>query len=82
VGIVAAFGKYDISLAQRVLGIYGGEFRTGGRLSNYTESDEELVLWIARAIELTEKIFGFVKMHSELTPLQLQLALEREEIGV
>lgn len=82
VGIVAAFGKYDISLAQRVLGIYGDEFRSGGRLSNYTECHEELALWVARAIELTEMVFGFVKAHSELTPLQLQLALEREGIGL
>ena len=80
-GIVAAFGEYDVSLAQKVLGIYGGEFRSGGRLANYTESDEELALWVARAIELTEKVFGFVKTHSELAPLQLHLALEREGIG-
>ena len=51
------------------------------RLANYTESDEELVLWVARAIELTEKVFGFVKTHSELAPLQLHLALEREGLG-
>ncbi len=82
VGIVAAFGEYDVSLAQRVLGIYGDEYRAGGRLSNYIENDEELVLWIARAVELTEKVFGFVKARSELLPLQLQLALERERIGL
>ncbi|MGI6090282.1 MAG: DUF7005 family protein [Saccharofermentanales bacterium] len=82
VGIVAAFGKYDIFLAQRVLGIYGDEYRTGGRLANYTESHEELALWVARAIKLTEIVFGFVKAHSELTPLQLQLLLEREGIGL
>jgi hypothetical protein len=82
VGIVAAFGEYDVSFAQRVLGIYGDEYRAGGRLSNYIENDEELVLWIARTVELTEKVFGFVKARSELSPLQLQLALERERIGL
>ena len=40
IGLVAAFGKYDTALARLFLGVEGGVFREGGRLSHYAKEDE------------------------------------------
>ena len=39
VGLVEAFGEYDIQLAKKFLGIEDGVFREGGRLSHYVHDD-------------------------------------------
>ena len=39
VGLLAAFGRYDRTLALRLLGISGDAFIPGGRLANYVEPD-------------------------------------------
>ncbi len=48
VGLVAAFGRYDTQLAARFLGVEGGVFREGGRLSHYVK-DGELSAAVERA---------------------------------
>ena len=48
VGLVAAFGRYDTQLAARFLGVEGGVFREGGRLSHYVK-DGELSAAVDRA---------------------------------
>ena len=48
IGLVAAFGRYDTQLAARFLGVEGGAFREGGRLSHYVK-DGELSAAIDRA---------------------------------
>ena len=48
VGLVAAFGWYDTQLAARFLGVEGGAFREGGRLSHYVK-DGELSAAVNRA---------------------------------
>jgi len=40
IGLVAAFGQYDPALARLFLGVEGGVFREGGRLSHYAEEAE------------------------------------------
>ena len=40
IGLVAAFGEYDPALARLFLGVEGGVFREGGRLSHYAKEDE------------------------------------------
>ena len=40
IGLVAAFGAYDTALARLFLGVEGGVFREGGRLSHYAGADE------------------------------------------
>ena len=40
IGLVAAFGKYDPALARLFLGVEGGVFREGGRLSHYAKEEE------------------------------------------
>ena len=40
IGVVAAFGKNDPALIRRFLGLEGGAFRAGGRLSHYVGEDE------------------------------------------
>ena len=39
IGLVAAFGDYDVHLAETFLGIEGERFREGGRLSYYTDAE-------------------------------------------
>ena len=39
IGLVAAFGDYDVHLAETFLGIEGETFREGGRLSYYTDAE-------------------------------------------
>ena len=53
VGLVAAFGKYDPSLASRFLGIEKERFHSGGRLSHYVK-EEQLPEAIDRAREVIE----------------------------
>lgn len=55
VGIIAAFGHYDPELAKAFLGIDGGQFRNGGRLAHYIESDR-LLAATTIAIELIEEL--------------------------
>ena len=40
IGLTAAFGFYDTRLARRFLGVEGGVFREGGRLSHYAAQEE------------------------------------------
>ena len=47
IGLVAAFGDYDATLAKTFLGIEGGSFREGGRLSHYEK--ENIALAVERA---------------------------------
>lgn len=54
IGLVAAFGRYDAGLARRFLGVEGGRFREGGRLSHYIEA-QELEAGVARANALIDE---------------------------
>lgn len=40
IGLTAAFGFYDTALARRFLGVEGGVFHKGGRLSHYAKEEE------------------------------------------
>ena len=39
IGLTAAFGHYDRHLARLFLGVEGGVFREGGRLSHYAAAE-------------------------------------------
>ncbi len=53
IGIFAAFGRYDVSLAKVFLGIEGEQYRKGGRLENYLESADPND-FIAKAVRLID----------------------------
>ena len=56
VGLVAAFGKYNPSLACEFLGIEKEGFRPGGRLSHYVEEEE-----LPKSIDNAREIIDFCK---------------------
>ena len=55
IGLAAAFGYYDPTLAKQFLGIEGTDFRPGGRLSHYAK-DETLPAAMATADRLNEEL--------------------------
>ena len=65
IGLVAAFGRYDTALAARFLGVEGGGFREGGRLSHYVK-DGELQAAVDRAKDLIAEYAARIeKAHPE-----------------
>lgn len=56
IGICQALGHYDAALAEKLLGIEGTSYRTGGRLENYAESQDELTKYRGRAKEMIRSI--------------------------
>jgi len=54
IGLLAAFGAYDAALARRFLGVQGGVFREGGRLSHYVKEAGELPAAAERANALID----------------------------
>lgn len=55
IGITAAFGRYDASLARMFLGLEGLQYRPGGRLEHYVQ-DDALEQSAARASELIRQM--------------------------
>lgn len=74
VGIYAAFGKFDRKMAERFLGIEDGRY-VGGRLSNYTDSPDEL---LGRIEKTFCPIGEIVTANTGMDPLRLALILEDE----
>lgn len=52
IGICQALGHYDITLAEKLLGIEGSSYRAGGRLENYAENWEELTNYYSAAKQM------------------------------
>ncbi len=85
VGIMAALGHFDISLAEAVLGIRGQSY-TGGRLENYIPSDcqepaeyiEKLLPKIRKAMEELRRVSGEIEKTTG-NPFDLAIEMEREK---
>ena len=50
VGLIAAYGQFDLLLEQRFLGVQGGRY-VGGRLGNYTDNPDTLASQASFALE-------------------------------
>ena len=50
VGLIAAYGQFDLLLEQRFLGGQGGRY-VGGRLGNYTDNPDTLASQVSSALE-------------------------------
>ncbi len=74
IGLVAAFGSYDTTLARRFLGLENGAFREGGRLSHYAGA-EELPAAAARADALIDRYAGELENHKTQDVFALLLEL-------
>lgn len=74
VGLYAAFGRYDLPLAEKFLGITGHTY-TGGRLENYVESDElaDTVQSVCACLALIEEM---IRAAGPVKPYELAVMLE------
>ena len=81
VGIYAAYGDYDLPMAERFLGIRDGLY-TGGRLENYVEEADpvkkkEILNRLAERIHPLLCSFNeVIKAHAGITPFELVPILE------
>ena len=76
VGLYAAFGRYDLGLAERLLGV-GPEGYTGGRLENYAGGEDLDAL--ARKVHRTLlHLDGVIRGAGETDPYALAVRLENE----
>lgn len=78
VGIAAAFGKIDIGMEKKFLGIDGNSY-IGGRLENYTDVDTALIYKVCDLLELFLQI---ASRDVSQTPYELAIKLEdkKEEL--
>ena len=76
VGLYAAFGRYDLALAERFLGVSADGY-TGGRLENYAKGEDlnELARKVHRTLKHLEKV---IRNEGETDPYTLAIRLEDE----
>ena len=70
IGLVAAFGDYDVHLAETFLGIEGERFREGGRLSYYTDA-EHLSETVSLARRMIHQYAEAISAESKSDPFRL-----------
>lgn len=86
VGLYAAYGRYDIAMAERFLGIKDGIY-TGGRLENYVEEANPAVKQnrlnlLAQMIHpILESFAELINVHSGIHPFELIPLLEDRFAG-
>lgn len=86
VGLYAAYGRYDIAMAERFLGIRDGSY-TGGRLENYVEEaapakKQDTLNRLARKIHPILECFAeIIGSHPGLHPFELIPLLEDRFAG-
>jgi hypothetical protein len=76
VGLYAAFGRYDLPLAERFLGISEDGY-TGGRLENYAKGEDlnELARKVHRTLQHLEQV---IRNEGKTDPYALAIRLEDE----
>ena len=76
VGLYAAFGRYDLPLAERFLGV-GADGYTGGRLENYAKGEDlnELARKVHRTLQHLEQV---IRNEGKTDPYALAIRLEDE----
>ena len=70
IGLVAAFGDYDVHLAETFLGIEGETFREGGRLSYYTDA-EHLNEIVSLALRMIHQYAEAISSENKSDPFRL-----------
>ena len=81
IGMVAAFGFYDETLARKVLGIEGETYRAGGRLENYVE-ENRLSQAITDAGKIILELKNYYQGDNGEDPFKLLLEIEQKKIGM
>ena len=76
VGLYAAFGRYDLALAERFLGVSADGY-TGGRLENYAKGEDlnELARKVRRTLKHLEQV---IRNEGKTDPYALAIRLEDE----
>ena len=76
VGLYAAFGRYDLPVAERFLGV-GADGYTGGRLENYAKGEDlnELARKVRRTMQHLEQV---IRNEGKTDPYALAIRLEDE----
>lgn len=81
-GLIFAYGKYDVFLARLFLGIEGEEYREGGRLQNYVTGEESLSEVIIRSRKIIDIFLENLPRDMEENPFRILEKFEREKIGI
>lgn len=81
IGIMFAFGEYDVNLAKLFLGIEGQEYRSGGRLENYISEGESLEEVIQRAGKIIEIFSENQDTKSNENPFEILKSYEENNLG-
>ncbi len=77
-GILKAVGYYDTELAEKCLGIYGREYRAGGRLENYLADGESPLACVEKAGKTIQSLREFLETIPEKDYWDKLLLVERE----
>ena len=86
IGLYAAYGRYDIAMAERFLGIRDGSY-TGGRLENYveetdlTEKQDTLNRLAQKIHPILECFAEIIESHSGIHPFEMIPLLEDRFAG-
>ncbi|MBO5554344.1 MAG: hypothetical protein J5941_02340, partial [Solobacterium sp.] len=86
IGLYAAYGRYDIAMAERFLGIKDGSY-TGGRLENYVEETDPAkkqaaLNKLARKIHpILESFAAVINTHPGIHPFAMIPLLEDHFAG-
>ena len=78
VGLYAAFGRYDLSLASLFLGAYEDGYRPGGRLENYVKEDEDINELNSKAVRTLRHLDECIRTAGSPAPYDLAIILENE----
>ena len=81
IGFIAAFGYYDKTLAEKVLGIENKELNRNGRLVNYV-SEEELEESVKRAHKIIDALDEYIKSKDIDDVFDLLLDIEKEKVAI
>lgn len=81
VGIYAAVGRYDVALAERVLGIEDGRY-VGGRLQNYLPEGEDLMERIEALLPKVRRVMAAISDEAagaSISPFELAIRMEARQ---
>ncbi|MCR5748074.1 MAG: hypothetical protein K6G03_10235 [Lachnospiraceae bacterium] len=81
VGIYAALGRYDISLAETFLGIKEGKY-TGGRLENYIKDGEDIQKLSRRVHKVLLEFEEVLSGMQDKAPFEVAIFLEEKYDGL
>lgn len=80
IGIISAFGRYDVSAARRFLGIEGSSYRDGGRLQNYSGKND-IEAQMARANSIIDELSAGIRGMDSENVFDILDYVEKNKIG-